>query len=100
AAVSNRAPRKQNLRAAAGIDPAGCRFHDLRRTAATGMQRLGTRIEVIEQAINHASGTRAGIVGTYQRHDYLDEVRIALQKWANRIEEIAGGEPAKVVKLR
>jgi len=29
-----------------------------------------------------------------------DEIRIALQRWADRVEEIAGGEPGKVVTLR
>jgi integrase len=39
------------------------RLHDLRRTAATGLQRLGVRLEVTEQILNHVSGSRAGIVG-------------------------------------
>jgi hypothetical protein len=42
------------------------------------------------------SGVFKGIVGVYQQHDYADEVRIALQKWADRVEEIVGGEPVKV----
>src|SRR5690606_6239280 len=43
-------------------------WHDIRRTMATGMQRLGIRLEVTEAVLNHVSGTRAGIVGVYQRH--------------------------------
>ena len=46
-------------------------LHDLRRTLATGLQRLGIRLEVTEAVLNHISGSRAGIVGVYQRHDYL-----------------------------
>ena len=46
------------------------------------------------------SGTFRGIVGVYQQHDYADEVRLALQRWADRVDEIVGGKPAKVVKLR
>ena len=39
------------------------RLHDLRRTLATGLQRLGVRLEVTEAVLNHVSGSRAGIVG-------------------------------------
>src|SRR5262249_3013371 len=53
----------------------GWRLHDLRRTCASGMQRLGVPVEVIEACLNHRSGTFRGIVGVYQRHDYLDERR-------------------------
>jgi integrase len=97
--VNNWDTLKQKLSTAAGIDPASWRLHDLRRTAATGMQKLGTPIPVIEQALNHTSGSRAGVTGTYQKHDYRTEVGIALQKWADRVEQLAGGSPAKVLKL-
>ena len=40
------------------------RIHDLRRTLATGLQRLGTRLEVTEAVLNHISGSRAGIVAS------------------------------------
>jgi integrase len=57
------------------------RLHDLRRTLATGLQRLGQRLEVTEAVLNHVSGSRSGIVGVYQRHDWADEKRVALQTW-------------------
>jgi hypothetical protein len=74
-------------------------LHDLRRSAASGMQRLGVQVEVIEAALNHRSGTFRGIVGVYQRHDYLDERRIALQRWTDHVEQIVSGKPAKVVPM-
>jgi integrase len=76
------------------------RFHDLRRSCASGMQRLGVRIEVIENCLNHTSGSFAGIVGTYQRHDYAEERRVALQRWADHIERLVNGQPDRVVPLR
>ncbi len=45
-------------------------LHDLRRTVATNLQRLGVRLEVTEAVLNHVSGSRAGIVGVYQQHEY------------------------------
>ena len=74
--------------------------HDLRRTVATGLQRLGTRLEVTEACLNHVSGSRGGIVGVYQRHEYFDEKRAALQAWAKRLERIVvGGAASNVVVL-
>src|SRR5262245_17226014 len=91
---------KHRISAKAGIPADSWRLHDLRRTCASGMQKLGISVPVIEKTLNHVSGTFRGIVGVYQQHDYADEVRIALQRWADRVEEIVGGKPAKVVKLR
>jgi integrase len=41
----------------------GWRIHDLHRTLATGLQRLGVRMEVTEAVLNHTSGSRSGIIG-------------------------------------
>ena len=42
-------------------------FHDLRRTMASGMARIGIQLPVIEKILNHTSGTFRGVVGVYQR---------------------------------
>jgi integrase len=57
-------------------------FHDLRRTTASGMARLGIALPVIEKLLNHTSGSFAGIVGVYQRHSFADEKRSALEAWS------------------
>jgi integrase len=67
------------------------RLHDLRRTVATGLQRLGVRLEVTEAVLNHTSGSRGGIVGVYQRHTWADEKRQALEAWAGRVMDIVEG---------
>jgi hypothetical protein len=59
---------KERLDAASGV--AGWTLQDVRRTVASGLQRLGVRLEVTEAVLNHRSGGVAGIVGVYQRHDY------------------------------
>jgi integrase len=63
-------------------------LHDLRRTYATGLQKLGVRIEVIESLLNHVSGTKAGIVGVYQRHDYMPEMRDAVALWERHLHKL------------
>lgn len=61
------------------------RLHDLRRTLATGFQRLGVRFEVTEAVLNHVGGSRSGVAGIYQRHDWKDEKREALRTWNEHI---------------
>lgn len=61
--------------------PTPWRIHDLRRTVATGLQKLGISLQVIEAILGHVSGSRAGVVGTYQRHSFDDEKRAALEAW-------------------
>lgn len=68
------------------------RFHDIRRTVATAMQKLGVRLEVTEAALHHLSGSRAGIVGVYQRHEWKEEKRAALEAWAARVDAIVTGQ--------
>jgi integrase len=65
-------------------------FHDLRRTLATNLQKLGVRLEVTEAVLNHTSLSRGGIEGVYQRHDFADEKRAALEAWTDRLAQIVG----------
>jgi integrase len=88
---------------AAGTEPLiPWNVHDLRRTVATGLQRLGVRLEVTEAVLNHISGSRGGIAGVYQRHDWAAEKRMALDSWAARVLAVVKGAPAtgKVVTLK
>jgi hypothetical protein len=78
------------------------RIHDLRRTLATGLQRLGVRLEVTEAVLNHISGSRAGLVGVYQRHDWKTEKAAALNAWAAHVRAVladAGESSGNVVRL-
>lgn len=91
---------KVELDKATGVT--GWRLHDLRRTVATGLQRLGVRLEVTEAVLNHVSGTRGGIVGIYQRHDWAAEKRAALEGWAAHLLSTLDGTDAgsTVVPIR
>ncbi|MBL4919306.1 tyrosine-type recombinase/integrase [Szabonella alba] len=75
-------------------------FHDLRRTCATGLARLGIPVRVTEAVLNHVSGTGGGIVAVYQRHDYAEEKRRALDAWAAFLAELVEGKAGNVVRLR
>jgi integrase len=92
---------KRRLDARSGV--AGWTVHDIRRTVATELQRLGVRLEVAERILAHAAtaGSRAGVTGIYQRHSFDNEARDALHRWADRLLEIVGEkEPGNVVALR
>jgi integrase len=76
------------------------RLHDLRRSAATGLQRLGFNLQVIEAVLGHVSGSRTGVVGIYQRYNFDAEKRRALDAWARHVETIAkGGKRGNVVAI-
>ncbi len=75
-------------------------FHDLRRTMASGMARLGIQLPVIEKVLNHSSGSFRGIVGVYQRHSFAEEKRTALAAWASHVEIVVSGkQPTNVIPL-
>lgn len=82
---------------AAGGPMAGWTYHDLRRTAATHMVRLGVSMEVVGRVLNHAvQGITAKV---YALHSFAPEKRAALDKWASEIDAEVKGR-GKVVKLR
>jgi integrase len=76
-------------------------FHDLRRTAATVMAQLRVPPHVTEKVLNHRSAETTGPVGKiYQRYDYLEERREALELWAATCMRIAAtGSRGNVVQL-
>ena len=82
----------------AGNDPDGAegladwRVHDLRRTAASNMARMGFPPYVVGAVLNHAPGSTQGITAVYNRYRYSTEKRDALIAWANHIETFAHNE--------
>ena len=73
----------------AATETADWRIHDLRRTVASGMARIGVEPHVIEKVLNHKSGIISGVAAIYNRYAYEKEKRIALNKWAEHITEIS-----------
>lgn len=80
--------------------PPPWRLHDLRRTLATGLQRLGVRFEVTEAVLNHVSGSKGGVAGVYQRYDWATEKAVAVQAWADHVSGLlTGADQTNVVQL-
>jgi integrase len=62
--------------------------HDLRRTCATTLARLGTAPHIIEAILGHLPPR---IVRTYVRYDLAAEQRAALERWAEHLAGVVGG---------
>jgi integrase len=71
--------------------------HDLRRTFATGLGDLGVQPHVIEAALNHFSGAKRGVAGTYNKSAYQKEVAAALTLWAEHVRVLVEGGERKVL---
>lgn len=71
--------------------------HDLRRTAASLMTKIGVPRLHVEKVLNHSTGDIAEV---YDRHDYLPEKRAALEKWAAHLQLIIEGRDKKVVPMK
>lgn len=69
-------------------ETSGWRFHDLRRTATTGMARLGVLPHVVEKILNHTSGIVSGIAAVYNLFQYQAERREALDKWGEFLDDL------------
>jgi integrase len=86
--------------AATGASLAPWVVHDLRRSAATGMSRLGVQPHIIEAVLNHVSGHKAGVAGIYNRNTYEPEKRQALNLWAAHVMALVEGRQSNVTPLR
>jgi integrase len=64
----------------------GWTLHDLRRSAATLLARLGVAPHVVERVLNHMSGSFGGVAGVYNRFQYVPEMRDGLERLAGHIE--------------
>jgi integrase len=73
------------------------RFHDLRRSAATGMARLGVPTSTISRILNHKEG---GVTKIYNRYGYLKEKQEALERWGRKVQALTAPRPDNVVGLR
>lgn len=59
--------------------------HDLRRTVRTGLSRLQCPTEVAEAILGHS---KKGLIGTYDLHQYTEQSREWLQRWADHLDAL------------
>lgn len=81
----------------------GWRTHDLRRVVRSGLSKLKVDHVVKELVLGHR---QAGIADVYDKHDYIDEKREALERWETHLLSLVepprepDEDSSKVVRLR
>ncbi|MEO6608251.1 MAG: tyrosine-type recombinase/integrase [Aestuariivirga sp.] len=74
-----------------GLSKAPATPHDLRRTAATHMARLGFQMAHVAAVLNHGLTSRRSITErVYVHHEFLPEKAAALMAWGNEVERLTG----------
>jgi integrase len=74
--------------------------HDLRRSFSTHAAEIGIEPHIIEAVINHISGHKSGVAGTYNRARYEPAKRNALIRWANHLLALIEGRDSNVITLQ
>jgi integrase len=88
---------KAKVRAAGLSGVVDWRLHDLRRTAATRLAELGVAHPVVSKLLNHSPRGVMGVTSIYNRYEYVEERREAMELWAQRIRNIVSPPPENVV---
>lgn len=86
-----------------GREPEHWTWHDLRRTAVTGMAEIDILPHIIEAVVNHISGSKAGIAGVYNKAVYPEQRKAAMAAWGRHVENLVRPDPnpeTVVVPLR
>jgi hypothetical protein len=63
------------------------------------MAEIGIAPHIVEAALNHISGAKAGVAGVYNRAQYAAEKKAALERWAAHLQGIISGKAADVLRL-
>lgn len=76
-------------------------LHDLRRSVATHLNELSiAQPHIVEALLNHVSGHKGGVAGTYNRALYRTEKATALNRWAEFLLTLIDGRSSNVTSLR
>lgn len=77
------------------------KLHDMRRTMATWLAKLGTPAEVVSKVLNHKTGGGGSLVTRiYNRYEYRNERQTALNKWSYQLTKIIEGDTeTKIYKI-
>ncbi len=77
---------RKSMNEISGLELDHFTYHDLRRTCETGLAALKTPQEVIDRITNHLTGR--GMARVYNQYDYWEEKADAMQRWADKIDEL------------
>jgi integrase len=84
------------VKKATGMDD--LRLHDLRRSTASGLQRIGAPAHVIAAALGHVETGGAQADRSYTHGGRFEEHRVWLEKWAEQVARLVGeGEAGKLI---
>jgi hypothetical protein len=75
-------------------------IHELRRTAATGMNEIGIAPWVVEAVLNHVSGHRGGVAGVYNRSSLDGDKATALARWDEHLMAVVEGRETNIASLK
>jgi hypothetical protein len=66
------------------------------------MAEMGVAPHIVEKLLNHQSGTLGGIAGIYNRFEYIEERKRALDAWSARLLKLVESRKptGNVVALR
>ena len=75
-------------------------IHSLRTTFATRLAGLSVQPQVLSKILNHKKpGAGSTITAAYNKHEYKNERRAAMQNWSRELNRILTGQPAKITKI-
>jgi integrase len=99
-AFTNFDPLRHRVHKLMGSDIPHWQIRDLRRTATTLMIEAGVAFHVADKVLNHSSGQISGVAAVYNRFEYLEERKAALNALGRFIETLIGRDISNVVPLR
>jgi integrase len=95
--VSGFSRAKARLHQLSGVK--GWSYHDLRRSAASGMAKQGAAPHVLAAVLNHDQRSVQGVTSIYNRERYRTEMRRALELWCNHVGTLMADERSNVIPL-
>lgn len=90
-AVYSLSQAMRKCRPVCGLEDNRATPHDLRRSFASNIAKLGFSREVLKRLLNHREGD---VTDIYDRHRYDEEARLAMNAWSDKLGEIVSGKPA------
>ncbi|HKK43875.1 MAG TPA: tyrosine-type recombinase/integrase [Balneolaceae bacterium] len=93
-------PGKPSQRIRKRVGVPAFNIHSLRTTFATRLAGLGVQPQVLSKILNHKKpGAGSTITAAYNKHEYSEERRQAMNLWSHKLQQIIEGKETKITKL-